>query len=259
MEVSTQFKVLDDMRHIQRENNVTMLYMCESGSRAWGFASPDSDYDVRFVYVRPIRRYLSLTDGRDTIECDHGKLMGDDFDASGWDIDKFLRLMRNSNPSAFEWMHSPIVYGEDYRWDRVKEVSERCLDPRSIAYHYIGMFKKHDERYLTGDFVTTKKYLYMVRAALAAKWATERLTMPPVSFSELCDGILEPDMRSVVDELVALKRENVESDRILRIERLEKWLLESIEQTMDAAHYMHKRGKLPWDELNDLFLMFLNL
>ena len=52
--------ILSKLRQIGQEENVTLLHAVESGSRAWGFPSPDSDYDVRFIYYRPLSFYLSL-------------------------------------------------------------------------------------------------------------------------------------------------------------------------------------------------------
>lgn len=61
-------RIIELLHSIEAEHGVKVLYACESGSRAWGFASPDSDYDVRFVYVRPLEDYLSLVPVRDVIE-----------------------------------------------------------------------------------------------------------------------------------------------------------------------------------------------
>lgn len=91
---------------IQASENVCIVYACESGSRAWGFPSADSDYDVRFIYVRPVEWYLSIDDKRDVIECP----VEDGLDINGWDLRKALRLSRKSNPPLLEWLGSPIVY-----------------------------------------------------------------------------------------------------------------------------------------------------
>ena len=93
---------------IESVHNVSILYAVESGSRAWGFASPDSDFDVRFLYVRPVLDYLRIRPMRDVIEL---PLTGD-LDTNGWDIVKALNLFRSSNPALLEWLRSPIIYRE---------------------------------------------------------------------------------------------------------------------------------------------------
>ena len=94
---------------IEREQDTRLLFAVESGSRAWGFASPDSDYDVRFVYKRGMREYVRMREQRDVIEL---PIIGD-LDINGWDIVKALTQFRKSNPSLLEWLHSPIVYREN--------------------------------------------------------------------------------------------------------------------------------------------------
>jgi len=97
------------LKHIEENRNVKINYACESGSRAWGFASPDSDYDVRFLYTHPLEWYLAVAEKRDTID-----IMDGDFDAVGWELRKSLRLLKKSNVPALEHLFSPIVYhGED--------------------------------------------------------------------------------------------------------------------------------------------------
>ena len=94
------------LKEIEQKENVKIIMAVESGSRAWGFASPDSDYDVRFVYVRRPEDYLRLEKTKDVIEWQ----LDDVLDINGWDLKKALQLMHDSNPSIFEWCASPIVY-----------------------------------------------------------------------------------------------------------------------------------------------------
>eukprot|EP01031_Cornospumella_fuschlensis_P048321 gene48321-59178_t len=102
-------RVLEELHRVERERNVTVLYACESGSRAWGFASSDSEYDVRFVYVEQPDWYLQVREPRDVIE----RPLDDELDVSGWELRKALRLLRNSNPTLLEWLDSPLVYRQD--------------------------------------------------------------------------------------------------------------------------------------------------
>jgi len=109
---ATRSTILGSLREIERAHNVTILYACESGSRAWGFASPDSDYDVRFVYVHRPAWYLTVDPGRDVIELP----ITDELDINGWELRKTLRLLRKSNGTLLEWLHSPIVYQRKEPW-----------------------------------------------------------------------------------------------------------------------------------------------
>ena len=87
-----------------------VLLAVESGSRAWGFASPNSDYDARFIYSSAPDWYLSidLEDKHDVIEYP----IVDEIDLNGWDVRKALRLFARSNPAFVEWIQSPTIYLE---------------------------------------------------------------------------------------------------------------------------------------------------
>ena len=119
-------EVLRRLDAVEREEDVRVLYACESGSRAWGFASPDSDYDVRFIYVHRPDWYLSIVDRRDVIE----RPIVDEYDLSGWELRKTLRLFRKSNPPLIEWLGSPIVYRE-----RTAMGSACANSPRGTTLH----------------------------------------------------------------------------------------------------------------------------
>lgn len=133
-------RVLDELQRIEREHQVTVLYACESGSRAWGFASPDSDYDVRFVYVPRNDWYLRVDEPRDVIE----RPLSDELDISGWELRKTLRLMRGANPSLLEWLGSPLVYRADAEATRrLRELGEAFYSPRAVRHHYLSMARKN--------------------------------------------------------------------------------------------------------------------
>ena len=104
--------ILSELNRIEQDYHVQILFACESGSRAWGFPSSDSDYDVRFVYIRPTDWYLAIDveRKRDVIELP----IDDSLDISGWDLRKALQLYYKSNPPLLEWLGSPIIYQEKY-------------------------------------------------------------------------------------------------------------------------------------------------
>ena len=239
----------DELKACERAKGVEVLLAVESGSRCWGFESPDSDYDVRFVYARPKEDYLRLESVRDTIEW----RMDDDIDMVGWDLSKFLRLMRASNPSVFEWLGSPIVYREAHRFHKVRMMSYECFDPVASAHHYYGMAKKHDARYIRNGNVTPKRYLYVVRSTLACIWSTERQIPVPMAFEDLKDATLDEEMVPVVDELVRTKREGLEKESCERNPELEAWVESWLGECESAMRNMRHRKQVPWEELDELF------
>ena len=159
------YAVVAELERMERAEDVRVLLAVESGSRAWGFASPDSDFDVRFVYVRPVDHYLRLEPARDVLEWRVDEVL----DVDGWDADKALRLLRGSNPSLFEWLASPIVYAEDPAFAVVRELAAECFSPVASAHHYLSMGRNHLAA-LAGETVRLKKCLYTMRAILAARW-----------------------------------------------------------------------------------------
>lgn len=145
-------RIQEALTGIERRENVRILYAAESGSRAWGFASPDSDYDVRFVYVRPAPYYLKLEARRDVLELPMDGVL----DVNGWDLDKTLRLLHASNPTLFEWFSSPVVYRGGEFTERFRPVMERCFRSRKGLWHYLSMAKSNCGEYLKGEQVKLK-------------------------------------------------------------------------------------------------------
>ncbi len=155
--------ILRKLNEIENRENVKILLAVESGSRAWGFASPDSDYDVRFIYVRPREDYLRLEKTRDVIELPiEGEL-----DINGWDLDKTLRLLRASNPTLFEWLSSPIVYRETEFARDFQGIMQQYFSSKRGLSHYLSMAGRNYREYLKGEKVKAKKYFYVLRPVLA--------------------------------------------------------------------------------------------
>lgn len=203
-------RVLEELKKLELEHDVTVLYACESGSRAWGFASTDSDYDVRFVYVHQPDWYLRVDEPRDVIE----RPLTDELDLSGWELRKTLRLLRKSNPTLLEWLDSPLVYRCDAQaTEQLRTLAQAFYSPAAARAHYLSMARKNFRGYLQGDEVRYKKYLYVLRPLLAVRWIDQGLGMPPMVFETLLDATLNDSaQRSEVDELLALKRSAVEAE-----------------------------------------------
>lgn len=191
---------------IEQQKSVQILMAVESGSRAWGFPSPDSDYDVRFVYVRTRDWYLGLSAGRDVIE----QPIVDDIDLNGWDVRKALSLLLKSNAVISEWIDSPIRYRNDHRRIAdIRELADHWLDGRALAHHYARLGGNAAARWLEGDDqVPVKRYFYALRPALAIRHL--RLNpdqRPPMALDALISGCaLDAEQVNDISALVAAKR-----------------------------------------------------
>lgn len=194
------------LANVEQDDSVRLLMAVESGSRAWGFPSPDSDYDVRFVYVRQRDWYLGLTLGRDVIE----HPIVDEIDLNGWDIRKALSLLLKSNAVISEWIESPIRYcTDDPVIEKLRQFADEVLDSRALAFHYSNLGKSAADRWLGGDdAVPVKKYFYALRPALVIRCLREHPNMrPPMNLQELiakCD--LPVGLSDDIAELVQAKQ-----------------------------------------------------
>lgn len=202
-------RVLNELQAIEQGHNVRVLFACESGSRGWGFASPDSDYDVRFLYVHPLEWYLRVDPQRDVIEMP----ISDELDVSGWELRKALQLLRKSNPTLLEWLDSPVVYREESTpMATLRALATQFFSPQRGRYHYLAMARKNFRGYLQGDTVRYKKYLYVLRPLLAVRWIDSGRGMPPMRFADLVAGtITDADQLAEINALLALKMQADES------------------------------------------------
>ena len=243
-------KIKDKLYEIEQKENVTILFAVEAGSRAWGFESPDSDYDVRFVYKRNnINDYLRLEGIRDVIEYE----LNDVYDICGWDLDKTLRLLHSSNPVIFEWVNSPIVYKQTAFLDEFKEFIKPYFMTIKGAHHYLHMAERNYNEFLRKEKVKLKKYFYVLRPILATKYVLEYKTNPPMLFIELMSSQLDTNIKPYVDSLLK-KKKNVselgESNIIIPLnEYIEKELVLLINEVNNL-----KKEEVTWDELNNLFI-----
>ena len=205
-------RIADRLDRLEAARDVTVLYACESGSRAWGFASADSDYDVRVVYVHPRDWYLSVDLERrdDTID----PPIEDEIDLHGWDLRKALTLFRGANPTLREWLRSPIVYREDsVVMDRWRALVPTYYPPGAVARAYRGLARSVADQNLTGEPVSHKAYLYVLRALLAVRWVEQDRGPVPLEFARLLETTVDdPAVRDGVEVLLAQKRDGRELD-----------------------------------------------
>ena len=215
---------------VERVHEVEILYACESGSRAWGFASPDSDYDIRFIYKRKRDDYLRVSELADTIEIP----IENDLDPGGWDLRKSLGLLKKSNGALIEWLHSPIVYREKEGFlDHWRKACLEVMSAGKLHAHYCGISRRfwktalHDGDVDAGD-VRAKSYLYCLRGALSARYVAREKKPAPVKFEKLL-GCLPNDLLSVVDDLLEHKSESGEKQGMSRLGALDEFLKDEVE------------------------------
>ena len=246
-------KIQEQLRRIEEAENIKILFAVESGSRAWGFASPDSDYDVRFIYIRRLEDYLRLDAIRDVIELP----INDVLDINGWDLQKTLRLLHKSNPTLFEWFSSPIVYQKTEFADKFRDLMMHYFSSKKTMYHYVSMAEGNYREYLKGDLIRAKKYFYVLRPVLACQWILDRGTPPPMLFSELLKAELPVELIDVVNQLLELKMNSPEVKLVKRISEINEYLDESIPSIKRAVRLLEDSLTPDWNELNQLFLQEL--
>jgi len=187
-------KISEELRQVEHDFNVRILYACESGSRAWGFPSQNSDFDVRFIYVHPRDWYLSIAERRDVIELPVDEIL----DVNGWDIRKTLQLLRRSNAPLMEWLVSPIkYYAMDAALNPLIELSRKAFLPDASLHHYLSMAKNNLIKVQETETPRIKSYLYSLRPMLCGKWIKVFGSQPPMQIDELLSALL-PDTRSKI-------------------------------------------------------------
>ncbi len=214
---------------VEREEQVGIVFAIESGSRAWGFPSPDSDWDLRFVYARPTRWHLALNPGRDVIE----RSLPDDIDLAGWDVRKALNLLLSGNVALREWLLSPILYrAEQPLLAAFRDLAEVVPARASAVHHYRQLALRVLGRYLRdGEQVNLKKYLYALRPVLALRWLRMNPSgMPPMDLPALLEGApLDPPTRAELDALLARKAQAAELGAGPRLPRLDALITAELE------------------------------
>lgn len=246
--------IREKLKQIEIDYSVRILLAVESGSRAWGFASPDSDYDVRFIYVRQKDDYLRLEEVRDVIELP----INDELDINGWDLQKTLRLLYKSNPTLFEWFSSPIIYLETPFANEFRRIMQDYFSTKKSLYHYISMAESNYREYLKCEMVKAKKYFYVLRPILAANWILEKRTAPPMLFTELMKAELPGYLEDVVDGLLELKMKSPEIKMIPRINQLNSYMDSEIADIKSRISAIEETRDSGWEELNAIFLSVIS-
>ena len=240
-----------ELRRLQKEHDIKILYAVESGSRAWGFASKDSDWDVRFIYIHRPEWYLSIDDKRDNID----EILPNTIDLAGWELRKTLKLFRKSNPPLLEWFRSPIVYLEQFSTaSKMRNLTNDFFNPRSCTYHYLQMAKGNYRDYHQADMVKAKKYFYALRPILACKWIEKNNSMAPIEFLNLIDTQIKDRMlRREIDSLLERKMSGDELDLEPRNQVINDFIQTEIEHFSKTVEQIEKETKSDTEKLNRLF------
>ena len=245
-------QIQDSLSRIETEKDVRILYACESGSRAWGFASTDSDYDVRFLYLRRTDWYLSINieHKRDVIERPVAELL----DVNGWDLRKALKLFRKSNPPLLEWLKSPIVYRDEGAVaERLRQFLPDYYSPTASMYHYLHMARGNFRDHLRGEQVWLKKYFYVLRPILAIRWIERETTSAPTEFGVLVENVVDSAaLKDEIEKLLEAKRAGEELDRGPWIPLISEFIESELTRLEEQAVRFGK-PKAPLDRLNELF------
>lgn len=245
MNETIQQKLLE----LEQLHHIKILYACESGSRAWGFASPDSDFDVRFIYARRMHDYLRIANTPDTL----GLPVNEVLDISGWDVKKALQLFLKSNSPLYEWLQSPIVYQQDDEFTgELKALMPKYFSCKASANHYLSMAHNTLTQDLQAEQVKLKRYFYALRPALACLWIIKKQSVPPMEFSPLRILVKDDTVQKAIDALMLRKQAADEKALIAPVEALNDWLTATLTYCKEHVSLLNSTRQTT-DELDDLF------
>lgn len=257
------YKILEE---IERENNIRILFAIESGSRAWGMESINSDYDVRFVYCRKSEEYLRLDLPEDVITKHFDKNLkqseqkGCFVDILGFDLFKFLRMLVKNNPTCLEWLQSNIIY-YGKKNEVFKEWSEMNFNKIAVCYHYKSMCSQNYKKYIdSGNEITYKKYLYAMRGLVNARYVILYGKMPNINFPELLKeirgkGVVKDYIINELESIIELKKKLKEKEIVKNYKRMDEYIETFLKQDLPSPQ---KRTQVPRTILNNEILKILN-
>jgi uncharacterized protein len=259
MRMAMKDHILQVIKQIEIDHEINILFACESGSRAWGFPSKDSDYDVRFIYIHKKDWYLSIDQKRDIIEIPKRDRLSipvnELLDVSGWELTKALRLFRKSNPPLLEWLRSNIIYYQSHSAiEKMNAIANQIFAPSSCVYHYLNMAKGNYRDYLVGQKVKIKKYFYVLRPILAAKWIEKYNDIPPIEFHQLLEDVIPPsELKDQIHSLLVRKMAGEEFALKERINVINQFIEAEIKSLEEYANGLKTEVIDPTAQLDQLF------
>ncbi|OGF63564.1 MAG: hypothetical protein A2Y62_22160 [Candidatus Fischerbacteria bacterium RBG_13_37_8] len=247
-------KIANELNTIEKKEKVCILFACESGSRAWGFASPDSDYDVRFIYIKDKNRYLSIEQEKDYIKLP----ISDMLDINGWDIRKALYHVSRSNAAIFEWMQSPIVYKDCPGFkEQFMQLCNEYFSIRNAMHHYIGLTKNTLLSCVSNNTIKVKHYFYILRPLLSAIWISNYQQIPPMRFQHLLRLLKNnKNVMSIIKDLLEKNKESPKAAEIPVIPELQEFIQNEFSKYMDYASKHEKESK-DIEKLDKFFMKLL--
>ena len=247
-----QEKIKKYLSDLEQEKGIEILLACETGSRAWGFPSPDSDFDVRIIYKHQKDWYLSLLEEKDTIEF---FLDNNEIDISGWDLRKSLRLLWKSNPPLLERIQSPIIYKVDSEFlININSIAQKTYSRIATIHHYLSMAKKAFDEVTSLQEYKLKKFFYALRASVACLWILEKEEMPPIEFSKMLIGLdLQENLLARINQLIEIKSTISEA----YLHTGEKELIDFMQSCINRADIESKSLPSSKGQMNDLNEFFI--
>ncbi|RIW37249.1 nucleotidyltransferase domain-containing protein [Bacillus salacetis] len=243
-------RILKELVEVEQAHNVEILYAVQAGSRAWGFPSPESDYDIRFIYRQPLDWYLSLEKKKDVIE----KKAGGELELSGWDIKKALYLLKKSNPALLEWLHTEDRIMADQEFcQQIMRLKEQTFSPASCYYHYLKMSKSNWMKWKKKEGKSIKLTLHLLRGLLSCVWIQDNRSFPPITFRTLAEHTIEdPLVFEEAVKLTDLKKEGcVElSGRLLS---LQVFINSEMDRLLKEPPLFQETPKVPFTSMNEVF------
>lgn len=249
-------EIKSELSKLEADRNIKILYAVESGSRAWGFASKDSDWDVRFMYVHDYDWYLSINDKKDNIET----ILPNDIDLSGWELKKALLLFRKSNPPLLEWLRSPTIYKEEFSTAaELRNAVKIYFNPKSCLYHYLHIATGNHNAYFKDEMVRLKKYFYVLRPILACCWIERTNEMAPMEFDVLVESeISNPILKKEINNLLTKKKNSDELDVDRRIKLIDDFIEDKLNHFKNFLTDFNFTNSPDTGLLNNIFRNTLN-
>jgi uncharacterized protein len=247
--------ILEQLYQFERENEIKVLYAVESGSRAWGFASKDSDWDVRYIYIHKPEWYLQIDTGRDN----RVEILPSNIDLVGWEVRKAFRLLSKSNPPFLEWLRSPIVYiNSGTAGERMRELSYTFFNRKTCLNHYLNIAANSFDQYLTDGEMKIKKFFYVIRPLLACSWIEEKGTLVPVEFEILLENqVSDNELKAEIKSLMKIKSGGDEKDKVIENRVLNEYLSDRLEYYKEFIRTYPAQARPEREPLNMLFRNFL--
>lgn len=248
-------EILKRLKETEEKKGVRILMAIESGSRAWGFESPNSDYDVRFIYAREKDWYVDvdLEAKRDVIEYP----IVDDIDLNGWDVRKALKLFWKSNPTFVEWIQSPIIYINDGVFiDAALNLLPSIYSVEKGIYHYRSMAKTNYRGYLRAEMVPLKKYFYALRPLLAIRWLEQYGNAAPIEFNKVLEMVKEQELLDAINDLLARKKASKEMHLAPAIPVINQFIEQELSR-LDDMQLLKSERQVEMGQLNALFHQIL--